>query len=300
MFEGFESFTLTTQKDPQVDIYGLRSGNAKDRSRPGLLLLHGFPQSRHIWHRVAPQLVDRFSLVVPDLRGYGESSKPEGVEQYAKSAMARDFVSVMDQLGFETFYICSHDRGARVAHKLCVDYPDRVRKVILLDICPTLSMYSATDFEFAKAYFHWFWLIQPTPLPETMINSNPRKILELLMCGRLGAEADIFDPECFDYYQTMMENPAAVHAMCNDYRASATLDMDESRQDLKQGRMIKCPVRVLWGKHAVVEKQFKAVQEWRAVTEKGVAVDGHSVEAGHYIPEQVPDDVVATARDFFT
>jgi pimeloyl-ACP methyl ester carboxylesterase len=301
MFEGLEPFTLTTQDDPHVAIYGLKSGAANaNASRPALLLLHGFPQSRHIWHRVAPQLLGQYTLVIPDLRGYGESSKPASVEAYAKSAMARDFISVMDQLGHKTFYVCAHDRGARVAHKMCVDFPDRVLKVMLLDICPTLAMFDKTNFDFAKAYFHWFFLIQPAPLPETMIAGDPRKVLSLFMGGRQSKGLEIFDEDCFNYYTSIFEKPDAVHAMCNDYRAAATLDLDEAREDLRQDRKIKCPVRVLWGKYGVIEKCFDALAEWRAVSDAGVAVEGQAVESGHYIPEQIPEDVVATIQDFFS
>lgn len=297
MFEDFESFTISTQSNPAVSIYGLRSGDSSSKLPP-LLLLHGFPQSRHIWHRVAPQVIDKYTVIIPDLRGYGESSKPEQVEAYAKSAMARDFVAVMDQLGFDSFYVCAHDRGARVAHKLCVDFPQRVRKAIFLDICPTLAMYSSTNFDFAKAYFHWFFLVQKEPLPETLIGGNPRIYAELTMGGRQEPGLQVFEQSCFDYYVKCLEDPATVHAMCQDYRASASLDMDEAREDLKQGRLIQTPLLVLWGKHGVIEKCFDAVQEWRAVTEKGVPVNGHSVDCGHYIPEQAPDHVVSAILDF--
>lgn len=297
MFEEFESFTLTTQNDPPVAIYGLKSNPSTPL--PPLLLLHGFPQSRHIWHRVAPQLLTKYTVVIPDLRGYGASSKPENVASYAKSAMAKDFVSVMEQLGFDSFFICAHDRGARVAHKLCVDYPDRVKKAMFLDICPTLSMYMKTNFDFAKAYFHWFFLIQPAPLPEMLISAKPRELTAIFMGGRQEEGLKIFDKECIEYYSSVMEDPKAVHAMCNDYRASATVDLDEAKEDLAQGRLIQAPLRILWGNLGVIEKCFDAVQEWKDVTKEGVHVDGHAVESGHYIPEQVPDDVVDSILDFF-
>ncbi len=246
MFEGFQTFAITTQDDPEVTIRGLvrrissndTSSNPSNPSNPSpnklsaLLLLHGFPQSHHIWHRVveAPQLAGRFSaVVIPDLRGYGESSKPEGVDAYAKSAMARDCVAVMDGLGLGgpgegerggddddevggSFFVCAHDRGARVAHKLCVDHPSRVRRAVLLDICPTLAMYSATDRAFAAAYFHWFFLIQPPPLPETMISGNARLVAEMFMGGRQKGGVGIFDLECFDYYVKSLGDPDTVHA----------------------------------------------------------------------------------------
>lgn len=299
MFEGFESFDIITQQEPLVSIHGRKSTNSATSSLPPLLLLHGFPQTHHIWHRVAPQLTDHYSVVVLDIRGYGKSSKPGDVADYAKSAMARDCVTVMQELGYDSFFVCAHDRGARIAHKMCVDYPDRVRKAILLDICPTLSMYTTTNFDFAKAYWHWFFLIQQEPLPETLILGNPRKLTELFLGGRQGDKLTIFDAECIEEYCKVMEDPDAVHSMCNDYRASATLDLEEAKDDMSKGRLIECPLRVLWGKQGVIERCFDALSEWRAVTKDGVTVDGGSVESGHYIPEQVPNDVVENIREFF-
>jgi pimeloyl-ACP methyl ester carboxylesterase len=298
MFDNFESFAITTTSNPDVTINGLKSGDASS-SKPALLLLHGFPQTLHIWHRVTPRILDKYTLVLIDIRGYGKSSKPEDVSAYAKSAMARDCIDVMDALGHtDPFFVCAHDRGARVAHKLAVDYPDRVRKLILLDICPTLAMYAKTDFDFAKAYFHWFFLIQKEPLPETLINAKPRELAEMFMGGRQGDGLSIFEPECFELYAKNLEDPATVHAMCNDYRAGATLDLDEARDDLKNGRKIRSPLLVLWGAHGVIEKCFDAIQEWKDVTEDGVSVEGRSVESGHYIPEQNPDEVVSAILQF--
>lgn len=296
MFEEFQSFEIKTSND-SVTIKGLRSGDSSS-SKPPLLLLHGFPQTLHIWHRVAPQLLDKYTLILIDIRGYGQSSKPEDVSAYAKSAMARDCIDVMNSLGFADFYVCAHDRGARVAHKLCVDYPDRVRKVILLDICPTLSMFTKTDFDFAKAYFHWFFLIQDAPLPEMMIAGRSRQFAELFMGGRQKDGLKFFDPECFNFYAQSLGDEATVHAMCNDYRASATLDLDEAKEDLKQGRRIRSPLLVLWGKHGVIERCFDAVKEWKDVTEPGVPVEGYSVESGHYIPEHAPEEVVSAVLKF--
>lgn len=215
MFEGFESFKIRTQADPEVDIYGLKSAGFSPE-RPALLLIHGFPQTHHIWHRVAPQLTDKYNVVLIDIRGYGQSSKPGSVTAYAKSAMARDCVAVMDHLfgGAEAqpFFVCAHDRGARVAHKLCVDFPQRVRKAIFLDICPTLAMYAKTDYEFAKAYFHWFLLIQKEPLPESLIAGNALTFAELFMGGRQAKGLRIFEESCFDVYVQNLRDPDTVHA----------------------------------------------------------------------------------------
>lgn len=211
MFEEFESFTVVTQADPEVTIWGLRSRDFSSE-RPAILLLHGFPQSHHIWHRVAPQLVDKYNVIIIDIRGYGNSSKPSNVADYAKSAMARDCTAVMDKFDFQEFYVCAHDRGARVAHKLCVDFPQRIKKAIFLDICPTLAMYSSTNYDFAKAYFHWFFLIQKEPLPETLVTSNPQTFAELFMGGRQEGGVKIFDETCFDFYVKSLGDPATVHA----------------------------------------------------------------------------------------
>ncbi|MBE3042288.1 alpha/beta hydrolase [Candidatus Bathyarchaeota archaeon] len=296
MFDSFESFSVTTQYSPEVTIKGLKSIPATPL--PPLLLLHGFPQTHHIWHRVAPRLLDRYTVILIDLRGYGASSKPTEISAYAKSAMARDCTSVMDALGFDSFFVAAHDRGARVAHKLCVDHPARVRAAIFLDICPTLAMYEATDFQFAKAYFHWFFLIQAAPLPETMILAEPRKVAEMFMGGRQGKGLSIFTEECWETYVQSMGDAETVHAMCQDYRAAATLDLEEAREDLKQGRLIGCPLTVVWGNNGVIEQCFDALKEWRAVTREGVAVEGYAVDSGHYLPEEAPNEVTAAIVDF--
>jgi pimeloyl-ACP methyl ester carboxylesterase len=296
-FNDFGSFEITTQKEPHVEIHGFMSGNSSS-TLPPLLLLHGFPQTRHMWHRVAAQLFDKFTVVIPDLRGYGDSSKPGDISDYAKSIMAKDFIVVMDTLGFSSFFVCAHDRGARVTHKLCVDYPQHVRKAILLDICPTLSMYEKTDLTFAKAYFHWFFLIQKEPLPETLISAAPRRFIEMIMGLPDEVQLQIIDSECFEFYAKAVEDPATVHSMCQDYRAGATLDMDEARRDLSDGKLVKCPLRIIWGSKSIIGS-YDVLEEWRAVTHKGVVVDGYSVESGHSIPDEAPGDVVAAIVDFF-
>lgn len=297
MFEGFEKFTIRTESNPDIYIHGLKSGEPAS-SLPPLLLLHGFPQTLHIWSKVAPELSRHYTLVIPDLRGYGRSSKPKDLAAYAKSAMARDFTTVMTELGFDKFFICAHDRGARVAHKLCVDYPDRVIKTILLDICPTLAMYPTTNMEFAKAYWHWFFLIQNEPLPEMLITSKPRELAEQFMGKRQKDGISIFEPSCFEEYVRSLGDEETVHGMCQDYRASATLDLDEAREDLKNGRLIQCPLRVHWGKYGVIEAGFDAIKEWKAVSGESVTVEGSVMESGHYIPEHVPDDLIKSIVEF--
>ena len=290
LFEGFKPFDITLQ--PDLQIHGIRAG-----SGPPLLLLHGFPQSHHIWHLIAPKLTNQFTVIAIDLRGYGASSKPAGDENhkaYAKSTMAKDCMDVMGKLGFHQYYICAHDRGARVAHKLCVDYPAAVVKAILLDICPTLAMYTKTNQAFATAYFHWFFLIQAAPFPETAITHSPGAFAERCF-GRVGM--GVFDHECLAHYVSMMANPEAVHGMCEDYRASASIDLEEAREDIEASRQILCPLRILWGKKGVIEKTYDAIGEWKQVHATG-EVDGESVDCGHYIPEEAPNVVLKHIREF--
>lgn len=211
--------------------------------------------------------------------------------------MARDCVEVMQELGYERFYLCGHDRGARVGHKLCVDYPEKVIKAIFLDIAPTLAMYEKTDFAFASAYWHWFFLIQKSPLPESLMLANPRGYVENTMGGRYGVGLEVFDKRALESYVVQMGDEGAVHGMCEDYRAAATVDLEEQRKDLEVGRKIKCPLRVLWGRKGVIESQFDALVEWRKVS--AGAVDGEAVDSGHYIPEEKPDVVVRHIMECF-
>ena len=295
MFEGFEEFDIPVQDDLAVTIHGRKSS---DSSLPPLLLLHGFPQSHHMWYQVAPQLVEKYHVIVPDLRGYGASSKPDPVMGYMKNAMANDFVSLMEKLDHDEFFVCAHDRGARVAHKMCVDHPEKVKKVILLDICPTLAMYEQTDFTFARAYFHWFFLIQPEPMPEAAITAEPDVFLKKFLGVSAEADLGLFSKENMEYYRKMLADRDTVHGMCQDYRAAASLDLEAQKTDLANRRKIKCPLRVLWGNEGLIEKKFDALKEWRKVTDEGVPVDGHAVDSGHFIPEHVPDVVVKNILEF--
>ncbi|KAH8704743.1 putative epoxide hydrolase [Talaromyces proteolyticus] len=293
MFDGFTSFDITVE--PDVTIHGVSGG-----SGPAILLLHGFPQTHHIWHKVADELAKTYFVVAIDLRGYGQSSKPGGGEghiRYGKKAMARDAVRVMDELlhGKTQFYICAHDRGARVAHRLCVDYPERVHKAIFLDICPTLAMYSQTDMVFAKAYFHWFFLIQEAPFPETLILANPTTWLEGSM-GARHAGLGPFTAACLAEYKKNLTDTQTVHAMCEDYRAAASIDLEEAKQDIAEGRHVQCPLTVFWGAHGVIEKCFDAVAEWKKVSTS--TVEGKALDCGHYIPEERPEDVLASVLEF--
>lgn len=255
---------------------------------PPLVLLHGFPQTHAIWHRVAPRLARRYTLVMPDLRGYGDSDKPpsDAVHlPYSKRAMAADIVALMRGLGHERFDVCGHDRGGRVAHRLALDYPEAVRRLMVLDISPTATMYARTDRTFAQAYYHWFFLIQPAPLPEIMIGADPVFYLRTKLGGWGSQGLALFDAQALAEYERCF-TPEAIHAMCEDYRAAASIDLEHDAADVASGRRLRCPVRVLWGERGVVHRLFTPVADWQAVSE--APVSGRTVPGGHYIPEEFP------------
>ncbi len=289
-FDEFASFVVTVD---DIDIHGVKGG-----AGPPLLLLHGHPQTRMIWHRVADVLARRFTVIATDLRGYGASSKPAGDAEhrtYSKRAMAADQVAVMRHFGFERFCVCAHDRGARVAHRMALDHEAAVERMMLLDIAPTLAMYEQTDRAFATAYFHWFFLIQPAPLPETLIGGNPDAYVERVMGGRSAGLAP-FAPAALEAYRAALRQPGAVHAMCEDYRASATIDLEHDRADLERGTRVACPLRVLWGADGVVARCFSPLDEWRAVARD---VSGRALPCGHYIPEEAPEALLEELQSFF-
>ena len=270
-----------------------------ERSKPPLLLLHGHPQTHLIWHRVAPKLAEHFTLVAVDLRGYGDSDKPASDASvnhapYSKRVMAQDMVSVMQTLGFARFKVLAHDRGARVTHRMLVDHPTVVERATLLDISPTLAMYEQTNMEFARAYFHWFFLIQREPLPETMIEANPEFFIEKMM-GNRHAGLAAFAPEALAEYRRCIHLPGIAHAICEDYRAAATIDLEHDRADRDVGRKVMQPLQVLWGENGVIEKCFKPLEDWSRVA---VNVRGGSVPCGHYIPEEAPEALLAAALPF--
>jgi haloacetate dehalogenase len=289
----FADFTPFSVDADGVDIFGLTGGDG-----PPLLLLHGHPQTHRIWDRCLPRLAERFTVVATDLRGYGRSGKPASDEThaaYSKRTMAADQVAVMRHFGFDRFLVCAHDRGARVAHRMALDHPDAVERMMLLDIAPTLAMYEGTNRAFATAYFHWFFLIQPQPLPETLIGADPAAYVKAVMGSRHAGLAP-FAPDALQAYCDALASPGAVHAMCEDYRASATIDLEHDRADLERGRTIGCPVRVLWGAQGVVARCFDPLHEWRKVARD---VSGHALECGHYIPEEASEALIAEMHDFF-
>lgn len=263
-----------------------------------LLLLHGHPQSSAMWHRVAARLADRFTVVLMDLRGYGDSSRPpagEGSGAYAKREMALDALQVMRSQGFDRFHVLAHDRGARVAHRLAADHPAAVRRLMLLDIAPTLAMYEHTSQAFATAYWHWFFLIQPPPLPEALIASDPVRYLRSVM-GSRHAGLDAFAPEALAEYERCIVQPGSAEAICADYRASAGIDLVHDRADVAAGRRLEQPLRILWGEHGAVGRNFDVLALWR---ERASQVTGRSLDCGHYIAEEAPAPLLDEAFQFF-
>lgn len=267
-------------------------------SGPPLLLLHGHPQTMAMWHRIAPALAEHFTLVLMDLRGYGDSTRPVPDASHAvhsKREMARDAMAVMAHHGFECFDVLAHDRGARVAHRLCQDHPTAVRRMMLLDIAPTLAMYEQTGDAFARAYWHWFFLIQPPPLPEALIESDPARYVRSVM-GSRHAGLSPFDAAALGEYERCATLPGSASSICEDYRASATIDLEHDRADVAAGRMLHTPLRVLWGEHGTVARCFDVLSLWR---ERAARVSGHSLPCGHYIAEEAPERLIQEALSFF-
>ena len=283
---------LQVEIDPTVTINAIVGG-----SGPPLLLLHGHPQTHAIWHRVAPRLAEHFTVVACDLRGYGESSKPQGAPDhanYSKRAMAADMVAVMQSLGFATFRVLAHDRGARVAHRMALDHPQAVERMALLDIAPTLAMYEQTSDAFARAYWHWFFLIQPAPLPERLIEADPAAYVRDVM-GKRSAGLAPFDPRALAEYQRCLALPGAAHGICEDYRAAATIDLEHDRFDRDAGNRLALPLMVLWGEQGVVGRCFDPLKEWQRVAAE---VQGGPLPCGHYIAEEAPDTLLERVLPF--
>jgi len=289
MFEGFATHRIDHDG---VTIHAVVGGEG-----PPLLLLHGHPQTHVIWHKVAGELARHFTVVATDLRGYGDSDKPTGLpdhSNYSKRTMAADQLAVMRALGFERFRVLAHDRGARVAHRLAVDHPQAVEKLVTLDIAPTLAMYAQTNEAFARAYYHWFFLIRPAPFPETLIEADPELYLHQTMGSRSAGLAP-FTEQALSEYLRGLRQPGAAHGLCEDYRASAGIDLEHDRADIEAGRMVECEMLALWGADGAVEKCFQPLEEWRKVARR---VTGHALPCGHYIAEEIPAQLLAEVLPF--
>jgi haloacetate dehalogenase len=292
MFAGFERQV--------AEVNGTTINYVRGGSGPALLLLHGHPQTHAIWHKVAAALAKRFTVVAADLRGYGDSGKPAGLpdhSNYSKRVMGQDQIDLMASLGFDEFFLMGHDRGGRVAYRMALDHPAAIRKLVLLDIAPTLAMYEQTSLEFATAYYHWFFLIRPAPFPETLLSSHPEDYLKHTIGGR-SAGLKPFTPEAYAEYLRCLRDPATIHGICEDYRASASIDLEHERRDLAAGNKIRCEVLALWGKQGVIERCFDPLTEWRKFTEEG-RLGGRALACGHYVPEEAPDELLAEVLPFF-
>jgi len=284
----FDGFALSFVDTGEATIRVRQGG-----SGPPLLLLHGHPQTHVMWHRIAPRLANEFTVVAMDLRGYGDSSKPETTadhEPYSKRAMARDAVAVMRHFGFERFDVAGHDRGGRVAYRLALDHPERVRKLATLDILPTGEHFRRADMKFALGYWHWFFLAQPYPFPENVIGANP----DAFFGGRPN-RANVHAPEALDDYLRCYRNPATIHAACEDYRAAATYDfaLDEADRGTKK---IASPMLVLWAERGEVAKWYDVLAVWRDWADD---VRGFPIASGHFIPEEAPLETYDALREFF-
>ena len=291
--KNLESFSTQQVSSPAGLLHTRKGGNG-----PPLLLLHGHPQSHAMWHLVAPALARHFTVVMMDLRGYGNSVRPAGDAEhatYSKRAMALDALAVMQHYGFERFGVLAHDRGARVAHRLALDHPTAVDRMLLLDIAPTLAMYENTTQAFATAYWHWFFLIQPPPLPEALIESDPVRYIRSVM-GKRHAGLAAFAPEALAEYERCAQIAGTAEAICEDYRASATIDLVHDCDDVRSDRKVTQPLKVLWGEHGAVGQCFDVLALWR---ERTTQLSGNSLPCGHYIAEEAPELLIPQALNFF-
>lgn len=294
MFDGFETCEIDVG---ETSIFARRKGTGSP-----LLLLHGFPQTHLMWHRVAPELARDFTVVCADLRGYGASGKPASTPDhapYAKSAMARDMVRVMAHLGFDRFRVAGHDRGGRVAYRLALDHAERVERLALLDIIPTSEALRRVDTRFALAFWPWSLLAQPEPLPERLIAAAPDAVVDDAL-GQWGSDSASFPPEVRSAYVDALRDPLAIHAICEEYRAAATLDFAADMDDQASRRRIACPTLVLWGADGALDKWYEEAGGplgiWR---EWAVDVKGHAIAGGHFFAEQKPQETIAELRSFF-
>lgn len=280
-------------RQEKVDLKDVSINVVVGGKGPPLLLLHGYPQTHVMWHKISPQLANDFTLVIPDLRGYGDSSKPPEGENhvaYSKRVMAQDQIDVMAKLGFTKFAMVAHDRGARVGHRLALDHQDSVSKLVLMDVLPTLYLYRTANEKFGRAYWHWFFLIRPAPFPETLIGHDPEFFLKAFL-GALVPKS--ITPEAFGEYLRCFRDPASIHGSCEDYRAGATIDLTHDEADLD--KKIQCPLLVLWGEKGFLGPNYDILGVWR---ERAINVSGKGIAASHFFAEEAPEATVAEVRRF--
>jgi haloacetate dehalogenase len=297
-FSGFEERRIAL---PHISLrVRLGPGTGSNADAPPLLLVHGFPQTGAMWQRVARTLAPHLRLVLPDLRGYGESDKPEGGADhagYAKRTMAADLHALMAQLGHARYFVAGHDRGARVAHRLALDQPQAVAKLAVLDIVPTLDMYEQADQAFGRAYYHWFFLIQPAPHPERMIGADPEAYARWKLGGWGSGGRDFYEPAAMAEYLRCYARPETIHATCEDYRAGAGIDLEHDRASRAAGQRIECPLLVLWGQRGVIQALYRPLELWQAQCAQ--PVQGRALDAGHFLAEEQPEETAAALGAFF-
>lgn len=285
---GFDRHRIETA--PGIAINARSAG-----SGPPVLLLHGHPQTLSTWHAVAPRLARNHTIVAMDLRGYGDSDKPAGGARhaaYAKRAMAADAAAVMRALGHARYAVVGHDRGGRVAHRLALDHPNAVSRLAVFDIAPTATMYALTDKAFATRYFWWFFFIQPAPLPETMIGADPEFFLRHHIIGQSKTPGST-PPDLFAEYLRCYSDPACRHAICEDYRAAAGIDLEHDAAD--SDKRVTAPLLALWGAKGTVGETYDVLATWR---EKATDVSGRALDCGHTLQEERPDAVLAELAAF--
>ena len=295
MFNGFTSASIEVD---ETEIFVRHAGRG-----PGVLLLHGFPQTHIMWRAVAPALTADFTVVCADLRGYGASGKPASTPDhapYAKRAMARDMVQTMRRLGFERFAVAGHDRGGRVAYRLALDHPERVERLALLDIIPTMDAFDRADARLALAFWPWSLLAQPEPLPEVMVAGAPEAIVDhALSQWGSGSGLAAFPQHVRDEYVNALRSREAVHAICEEYRAAATLDREHDAADRRAGRTIACPVLALWSAGSSLDTWYTDAGGPLGILRQWAPnVSGRAVRGGHFFPEQNPDETITALREF--
>jgi len=289
----FSEFELSTIKTKRGIIRYRKAGKG-----PALLMLHGNPQTHAMWHKIAPKLVKEYTVICPDIPGYGKSFKPsvtENHEPYSKVNMASDLINFMELLGFDKFYILGHDRGARIAHRLALNYSKNVIKMILLDIIPTIEHFERTNMEFAMGYYHWFWLAQRSPVPESVINKAPEEWY-FAHTSREKKDKDFFHPKALSDYLECIKNPETINAICEDYRAAATIDMIDDKKSRDDNIKINVPLLILWGNKGKLEQWYQTLSIWKKYCSK--EVKGNAINSGHYLAEENPVEVIESIKNF--
>jgi len=289
----FNNFQLSNIKTKRGVIRYRKAGKG-----PALLMLHGNPQTHAMWHKVAPELINDYTVICPDIPGYGKTFKPkisDNHETYSKVNMALDIINFMELLGFDKFQIVAHDRGARIAHRIALDFPEKVIKMMLLDIIPTIEHFERTNMEFAMGYYHWFWLAQRSPIPESVINKAPEEWF-FAHTSREEKDKNFFDPIALNDYLDCVKNPETIKAICEDYRAAATIDLIDDKKSRDNNIKIKAPTLVLWGNKGKLEQWYEPLSIWQNYCSSDVR--GNTINSGHYLAEENPNEIIKNIKFF--